>query len=151
MLLATQVGDLFVDGRSSRKGYTEIFVAQFVTLSQVELPVAKTTQKIFQKFSFKCSGDWPWRLSRDLIQSQKSRVLCKNGQFLNLFSFPQTFFTVHLLPYLKHSQTHCVTLDQTSIFASFQPQIFKRKVWVFSLQLNISCFELCFLGFVSRY
>ena len=106
MLLATQVGDLFVDGRSSRKGYTEIFVAQFVTLSQVELPVAKTTQKIFQKFSFKCSGDWPWRLSRDLIQSQKSRVLCKNGQFLNLFSFPQTFFTVHLLPYLKHSQTN---------------------------------------------
>ena len=56
MFFAAQVGNLFVGGRSSRKRYTEIFVAQFTTLSLVELPVAKNTKKIFKKFSFKCSG-----------------------------------------------------------------------------------------------
>ena len=35
--------------------------------------------------------------------------------------------TVHLLPYLKHSQTHYVTLKQTSIFELFHSQIFKEK------------------------
>ena len=43
MLFTAQVGDLFAGGKSSREGYTEIFTAQFVTLSQVELPVAKKT------------------------------------------------------------------------------------------------------------
>ena len=56
MFFATQVGDLFAGGRSNRERYTEIFVAQFATLSRVELPVAKNTKKIFKKFSFKCSG-----------------------------------------------------------------------------------------------
>ena len=36
-------GDLFASGRSSREGYSEIFVAQLATLSQVDLPVAKNT------------------------------------------------------------------------------------------------------------
>ena len=43
MLFAAQVGDLFASGRSSHKRYIEIFTAQFATLSQVELPVAKNT------------------------------------------------------------------------------------------------------------
>ena len=43
MLFTAQVGDLFAGGRSSREGYTEIFMAQFATLSQVELPVVKNT------------------------------------------------------------------------------------------------------------
>ena len=43
MLFAAQVGDLFVGGRSSHEGYTEIFAAQFATFSRVELPVAKNT------------------------------------------------------------------------------------------------------------
>ena len=43
MLFTAQVGDLFAGGRSSREGYTEIFTAQFATLSRVELPVAKNT------------------------------------------------------------------------------------------------------------
>ena len=43
MFFTTQVGDLFAGGRSSHEGYTEIFVAQFATLSRVELPVAKNT------------------------------------------------------------------------------------------------------------
>ena len=44
-IVSSQVGfgDLFVSGRSSRKGYTEIFVAQLTTLSRVRLPVAKNT------------------------------------------------------------------------------------------------------------
>ena len=52
MLFAAQVGDLFAGGRSSREGYTEIFAAQITTLSRVELPIAKNTWKIFQKFFF---------------------------------------------------------------------------------------------------
>ena len=43
MLFTAQVGDLFASGWSSRKGYTEIFTAQFATLSRVELPVVKNT------------------------------------------------------------------------------------------------------------
>ena len=43
MLFTAQVGDLFASGWSSRKGYIEIFVAQFATLSRVELPVVKNT------------------------------------------------------------------------------------------------------------
>ena len=48
----------------------------------------KTLRKFFKSFPFKCFGGWTWRLICDLIQSRKSRVLHKNGQFLNLFSFP---------------------------------------------------------------
>ena len=43
MFLATQIGDLFVGGGSSRKGYSKIFAAYFTTPSQVELPVVKNT------------------------------------------------------------------------------------------------------------
>ena len=43
MLFMAQVSDLFVGGRSSREGYTEIFAAQFAALSRVELPVTKNT------------------------------------------------------------------------------------------------------------
>ena len=35
--------DLFVSERSSHKGYTEIFAAQLITLSRVDLLVAKNT------------------------------------------------------------------------------------------------------------
>ena len=116
---------MFMSGRSSRERYIEIFTAQFATLSRVELLV-------FQKFSSKCFGDWPWRLEFDLFESRKSHVLCKMGQFLNLFSFPSTFLIVHLLPYLKHSQTHRVTLKQTSILLHFILK-YSRKWYEFSL------------------
>ena len=43
MLFVAQVGDLFTGGRSSCEGYIDIFVAQFATLSRVELLVAKNT------------------------------------------------------------------------------------------------------------
>ena len=43
MFLATQFGDLFVGGRSSSEGYTEIFAAYLATSSWVELLVAKIT------------------------------------------------------------------------------------------------------------
>ena len=43
MLFVAQVGDLFAGERSSREGYTEIFVAKFATLSRVEPPIAKNT------------------------------------------------------------------------------------------------------------
>ena len=43
MFFATQVGELFVGGRSNHKGYTDIFATQFMTLSRVELPIAENT------------------------------------------------------------------------------------------------------------
>ena len=43
MLFMAHAGDLFVGERSSHEGYTEIFATQIVTLSRVELPVAKNT------------------------------------------------------------------------------------------------------------
>ena len=43
MLFVALVADLFAGGRSSCKGYTEIFAAQFATLSRVELLFAKNT------------------------------------------------------------------------------------------------------------
>ena len=36
-------GDLFASEGSSREGYTEIFVVQLATPSQVDLPIAKNT------------------------------------------------------------------------------------------------------------
>ena len=127
MLFTAQVGDLFMGGRSNHERYTEIFATQFAISREWNFQSRKTLRKFFQKFSSKCSGGYPWRLERNLFQSRKSRVLHKMGQFLNFSVFPQTFLTVHLLPYLKHSQTHCLTLKQTSIFESFHSQIFKEK------------------------
>ena len=92
--------------------------------------------------------------------SHKNRVFCaKMVSFLNLFSFPLNISdcsSSSLPEILSNSPCHSRTnlhfcFIQTSIFASFKPQIFKKKVWVFSLSLYISCFELCFLGFVSHY
>ena len=45
MLFVAQVGNLFAGGRFSREGYIEIFAAQFATLSQVELLVAKRSEE----------------------------------------------------------------------------------------------------------
>ena len=77
-------------------------------------------------------------------------VFCANRSVFKRFQFfPRTSVTVHCLPYLKHSQTHCVTLEQTSIFTTFQLKIFKKKVWVFSFSLHTLCFESCLLESVS--
>ena len=82
--------------------------------------------------------------------SRENRMLCTNRSVFKRFQFfPQTSVTVHCLPYLKHSQTHCFTLKQTSIFTSFQLKIFKKKVWVFSFSLHTSCSESCLLESMS--
>ena len=92
MLFTAQVGDLFMGGRSNHERYTEIFATQFAISREWNLQSRKTLRKFFQKFSFKCSGDWTWRLARDLTQSLKSCVLHKMGQFLNFFSFSLEHF-----------------------------------------------------------
>ena len=43
MFLAAQIGDLFAGGGSSHEGYSEIFVAYFVTTLWVELLAVKNT------------------------------------------------------------------------------------------------------------
>ena len=151
MFFAAQVGDLCAGGRSSRERYTEIFAAQFANLLRVELPITKNTQKIFQKFSFKCSGSQSWQLARDLFQSRKSRILHKMGQFLNFFSFPSNISDYSSLSLPEHSQTHRITLKQTFILNHFILKSSRKRYGFFSFSLHISCFELCFLGFVIRY
>ena len=85
--------------------------------------------------------------------SRENRMFCLNRSVFffkkNFSVFPRTFLTVHCLPYLKHSQTHRVTFEQTSIFTSFQLKIRKKKVWVFSFSLHTSCSESCLLESVS--
>ena len=145
MLFAAQVGDLFAGGRSSHEGYTETFAAQFATLSRVELPVAKNTQKIFQNFSFKCSGGWSWRLARDLIQSPKSRVLHKMGQFLNLFNFPSNFHDCSLFSPFQTSLKLIVSLSKNLHFYIISTSFFK-KMYGFSYYLiAFHVYSMCFL------
>ena len=83
-------------------------------------------------------------LNRENRMFFANRSVFKHFQF-----FPRTSMTVHYLPYLKLSQTHRVTLEQTSIFTSFQLKIFKKKVWVFSFSLHSSCSESYLLESVS--
>ena len=58
--LRVNFGDLFVSERSNREGYTEIFAAQLVTPSRVDLLVTKNTKKIFHNFVFECFGGLTW-------------------------------------------------------------------------------------------
>ena len=89
----------------------------------------------------------------DLLETwlnRENRVFCANRSVFKRFQFfPRTFVTIHCLPYLKLSQTHRVTLEQTSIFTSFQLKIFKKKVWVFSFSLHSACSESCLLESMS--
>ena len=41
----------------------------------------KTLSKIFKSLGLKCFGGWPWWLTGDLFQSQKTRVLCFKDNF----------------------------------------------------------------------
>ena len=50
----------------------------------------------------------------------------------------------------KLSNSPCLS-PKNFHFESFLSQIFKKKVWLLSLSLHISCFELNFLGFVICY
>ena len=80
----------------------------------------KTFRKFFKSFSFKCSSGWPWRLSRNLTQSQKTCVLCFMVNFLkNFLSFSLNLFVaIHCLPCLNLFQHHSVH-TQILIFSIF--------------------------------
>ena len=133
MLFAAQVCDLFASGRSIRKGYTEIFAAQFATLSRVELPVAKNTQKfLFFKVFFLVFQQLVLATCTRLVSVAKIACFAQNGLVLNLFSFPSNISDYSSLSLPEHSQTHRITLKQTSILLNF---ILKssRKRYGFSL------------------
>ena len=90
--LAVSFGDLFVSGRSSREGYTKIFVAQLMTPSWVRLPVAKNTQQIFSKLLAwsVLAGDIGDFLATYL--SREKHVFCTvRAVFKTFFSFPLNF------------------------------------------------------------
>ena len=73
------------------------------------------------------------------------------GKFLNLFSFPSNISDCSSSSFpetLSNSSCH----SQTNLHFCFNSfSNLQEKVWVFSLSLHISCFELCFLDFVIRY
>ena len=105
--------------------------------------------KFFNIFVLSALGTGPNDLLATRL-SRKNRVCCANRSVFKGFQFfPRTFVTIHCLAYLKHTQTHYVTLEQTSIFTSFQLKIFKIKVWVFFFSLHTSCSESCLLESVS--
>ena len=145
MFFTAQVGDLFVSGRSSRRRYIEIFTTLFTTLSWVNFQSRKKLRKFFQKFSFKCSGGWPWRLACDLSQSRKSRVFHKMGQFLNFFNFPSNISACSSPSLPEHSQTHHITLKQTSILNHFILKSSRKKVWVSIFSLYFTFLSVHFL------
>ena len=130
MLFATQVGDLFVSGKSSREGYIEIFAAQFATLSWVELPVAKTLKKIFQSFFL---AFWRLVLKTCMRLVLVMKIMCfgqpwsvfKPFQFslehFWLFIFFLTWLTLKITVSLSNNLRSC-------IISSFNLQ---GKVWVF--------------------
>ena len=109
----------------------------------------KHIDKFFNIFVLSALATSPSELLATWL-SRESRMFCTNRLVFKRFQFfPQTSVTVHCLPYLKYSQTHCFTLKQTSIFTSFQLKIFKKKVWVFSFSLHTSCSESCLLESMS--
>ena len=132
------------------RGDSEIFAAYLATPSRVELSVAKKHfDKFFKIFVLSVMATGPIDLLATWL-SHENHVFCRNRSVFKCFQFfPRTSVTVHCLPYLKHSQTHRVTLEQTSIFTSFQLKIFKKKVWFFSFSLHTSCSESCLLESVS--
>ena len=120
-------GVLFASEGSSREGYIEIFAAQLATPSWVELPVAKNTQKFFYNFVFECFGGQTRRLVGDSLQSRKSRVWQKLGQFFKTFSvFPSNFCDYSLSsPFLSQ-----LKLTQTLLklhLCIISSQIFKKR------------------------
>ena len=95
-------GDL-VAGHPSHMPQSRARGSVLVTCSRVRGPVARGTQrfsrlssrlprewdfqsrktlsKIFKSLGLKCFGGWPWWLTGDLFQSQKTRVLCFKDNF----------------------------------------------------------------------
>ena len=83
------------------------------------------------------------------LPSRKKRVFCVSKTFFNTFLvFPSNFcdcsLSSPLLSQLKLTQT-LLKLH----FCIISSQIFKKKVWVFSVSLHFPCFECAFLDFVS--
>ena len=88
MFFATHVGNLFAGGRSSCKGYIEIFTVQHATSLRVDLPVAKNTQKNFQESCFQSVSRLTLATGWRLNSVAKIACFAQIGQFLNVFSFP---------------------------------------------------------------
>ena len=88
----------------------------------------KHLDKFFKIFFLSVLATGPGDLLATWLNPE-NHVFCANRLVFKRFQFfPRTSVTIHCLPYLKLSQTHRVTLEQTSIFTSFQLKIFKKKV-----------------------
>ena len=136
-----------IAGKLSRMPQLQARGSILATYSRVEGPVARSTQrflrlisrltrewnflsrktlrKFFKAFVMKCFGGWFWRLSGDLPQPRKTRVLHNKGRFKKKFQLSlELFVTVHCLFYLKLPK-HTMLPTSNSIVTSFQLKIFK--------------------------
>ena len=95
-------GDLFSSERSSHEGYTEIFTAQLVTPSRVNLLVGKTLRKFFTILFLSVLAARPGDLLATHL-SRKKCVLCVSKRVFKIFLsiFPRIFVTVHCLPHFS--------------------------------------------------
>ena len=137
-------GDLFASERSSREGYTKIFAAQLATPSQVRLPVAKNTLQIF-------SNRLAWSVLASVLATCISRekcMFCISKIVFKTFSvFPSNFLCLFTFSLDWNWPKHSVSSSSNSISASSHLKIFKKKVWVFSVSFDFSCFEYYLLDF----
>ena len=130
----------------------------------VEGPVTRGTKR-FSRLSSRLPREWDFQLRKTLskffqnfwlevfwrdwwfVSVVKIACLAFQRQFLKPFQLSlELFMSIHFLSQLKLTQTLRVTLYK--LYCCFiSSQIFKKKVWVFSSSLHISCFEYYFLDF----
>ena len=136
MLLVTQSGDLFVGGRSSRERTQRFSWLPRNSLTSGTSSLEKHLENFPKVFLSSVLAASPGDLLATWL-SRENRVFCANGSIFKRFQFfSRTSVTVHCLPYLKHSQTHCVTLEHSIVLHHFNLKS-SRKWYGFSLSLYI--------------
>ena len=154
-----------VAGHSSRMLQPRARGSFLATCSQVEGLVTRGTQK-FSQLNLRLPREWDfqsrktlskffqifrlevlWRVSLATCFSREKHVFCVSKTVFKTFLvFPSNFCDCSLSSHFslnwnwpKHSSN--------SISASSHLKIFKKKVWVFSVLLDFSCFKYYFLDF----
>ena len=107
----------------------------------------KHLTNFFKSFGLKCfgrcTGDW----LATCISREKS-VFCISKIVFKTFSvFPSNFLCLFTFSLDWNWPKHSMSPSSNSISASSHLKIFKKKVWVFSVSFDFSCFEYYLLDF----
>ena len=111
----------------------------------------KTLRKFFQSFLPSVLAVGPGDLHTTYLSRENHVFWANLVSFLNLFSFLSNISNCSSSSFSKKLSNSPCHSPKNFHSESFLSQIFKKKVWVFSLLLHISCFKLYFLEFVIRY